>query len=214
MDKNKLKLTFLLLIAALPISLATWYFGTRELEGVSATTNMCVLVIPVLDITSLNLRNGAGTPAYAPFEQLVAGVSPTDYEPRPWQLLYLGAPECDDRCAERLYFLRQLHVRLSKEFERVERVYVQVSDAPGPLPEATAALLAAQQPDMKVVYTGEATLRDLLRGAVAPGSDPISMHYIYVVDPVGNVMLYFTPVNTPEDILSDLDKLLDHSSLG
>ena len=149
MDKNKLKLTFLLLIAALPISLATWYFGTRELEGVSATTNKGVL-----------------------------------------------------------------HVRLSKEFERVERVYVQVSDAPGPLPEATAALLAAQQPDMKVVYTGEATLRDLLRGAVAPGSDPISMHYIYVVDPVGNVMLYFTPVNTPEDILSDLDKLLDHSSLG
>lgn len=214
MDKNKFKLTFLLLIAALPISLATWYFGTRELEGVSTTTNKGVLVIPVLDITTLNLRNGAGALAYMPFEQMVAGVSPADYEPRPWQLLYLGAPECDDRCAERLYFLRQLHVRLSKEFERVERVYVQASDEPGPLPTATAALLTEQQADMKVVYVGETELRDVLKATAAPGADPISMHYIYVVDPVGNVMLYFTPANTPEDILSDLDKLLDHSSLG
>jgi hypothetical protein len=34
------------------------------------------------------------------------------------------------------------------------------------------------------------------------------------VDPLGNVMLYFTPGNTPEEILSDLDTLLDSSSLG
>lgn len=214
MDKNKLKLTFLLLIAALPISLATWYFGTREFAGLSATTNKGVLVRPVLDVTTLELRNGAGEPAYLPFEALVAGVDPEEYDPRPWQLLYLGAPECDDSCAERLYFLRQLHVRLSREFERVERVYVQASDAPGPLPAATAALLAEQQADMKVVYARETALRNLLQATVPAGTDPVSLHYIYVVDPVGNVMLYFTPENTPEEILSDLDTLLDNSSLG
>ncbi len=214
MDKNKLKLTFLLLIAVLPISLATWYFGTREYQGVAATTNKGVLVIPVLDVTTLDLRNGAGASAYQPFDELVAGVSPEDYKPRPWQLLYLGAPECDDSCVERLYFLRQLHVRLSREFDRVERVYVQASDVPGPLPDVTAALMTAQQPDMKVVYAGASALSERLQAPVPVGADPVSEHYIYVVDPVGNVMLYFTPENTPEDILSDLDTLLDNSSLG
>jgi hypothetical protein len=214
MDKNKLKLTFLLLIAALPISLATWQFGVREYQGVSATTNKGLLVIPVLDVTTLNLRNGAGEPAYPSFEERSAGVTPEDYEAPPWQLLYLGAPECDDSCAERLYFLRQLHVRLAREFDRVERVYVQASDQSGPLPPATAALMAEQQADMKVVYAGATALRELLKTTVSGSADPVSEHYIYVVDPLGNVMLYFTPENTPEDILSDLDTLLDNSSLG
>jgi hypothetical protein len=214
MDKNKLKLTFLLLIAVVPISLATWYFNTREYQGSVATGNKGVLVIPVLDVTTLDLRNGLGEPAYLSFEELTAGVSPEDYKPRPWQLLYLGAPECDDSCVERLYFLRQLHVRLSREFDRVQRVYVQASDASGPLPDATATLMAEQQPDMKVVYAGASALRTRLQATVPANADPVTEHYIYVVDPVGNVMLYFTPENTPEDILSDLDTLLDNSSLG
>lgn len=214
MDKNKAKLTFLLLIAALPIGSATWYFGTREYTGLVATTNKGELVIPVLDVTTLDLRNGAGEPAYLPFEELVEGVAPEDYEPRPWQLLYLGAPECDDSCAERLYFLRQLHVRLGREFDRVQRVYVQASDAQGALPAATAAFMAEQQPDMRVVYGRASQLRAVLGATVPAGVDPVAAHYIYVVDPLGNVMMLFTPENKPEDILSDLDTLLDNSSLG
>jgi len=214
MDKNKAKLTFLLLIAALPISSATWYFSTHEYKGLIATRNKGELVTPVIDVTTLDLRNGAGEPAYTPFEQLVEGIDPEDYEPGPWQLLYLGAPECDDTCVERLYFLRQLHVRLGREFDRVQRVYVQASDAAGPLPAATAAFIAEQQPDMRVVYAKASELREKLRATAASGADPLAQHYIYVVDPVGNVMLYFTPDNTPEEILSDLDTLLDNSSLG
>lgn len=214
MDKNKAKLTFLLLIAALPIGSATWYFGTQEYQGLIATTNKGVLVDPVLDVAALDLRNGAGAPAYQSFEERTAGVNPQDYEAPPWQLLYLGAPECDDSCIDRLYFLRQLHVRLGREFDRVQRVYVQVSDASGPLPEATAAFMTEQQPDMKVVYANAATLRSRLAPTVPAGADPLASHFIYVVDPLGNVMMYFTPGNSPDDILSDLDTLLDNSSAG
>lgn len=214
MDKNKAKLTFLLLIAALPIGSATWYFSTHEYTGLIPTSSKGVLLRSVFDVSTLDLRNGAGEPAYLPFEEMVAGVSPEDYEPRPWQLLYLGAPECDDSCQQRLYFLRQLHVRLGREFGRVQRVYVQASDRPGPLPQETATFMAEQQPDMKVVYADAMTLRAQLGNSVPAGVDPLSSHYIYVVDPLGNVMLYFTPENSPEDILSDLDTLLDNSSLG
>jgi hypothetical protein len=214
MDKNKAKLTFLLLIAALPIGSATWYFGTQEYQGLMATTNKGVLINPVIDITALQLRTGAGEPAYQSFEERTVDVAPEDYDAPPWQLLYLGAPECDDSCVDRLYFLRQLHVRLGREFDRIQRVYVQASDVPGPLPENTAALLGEQQPDMKVVYADRTALLNQLRATVPAGVDPLAQHYIYVVDPLGNVMLYFRPENSPEDILSDLDTLLDSSSAG
>jgi len=126
MDTNKLKLTFLLLVAAVPVSLATWVFGIREEHGVSSTTNKGELVIPVIDITRLDLRDEQGQPAYVVFEELVSNVAPKDYQPRPWQLLYLGSAECNSLCEERLYFLRQMHKRLNAEAKRVERVYVQV----------------------------------------------------------------------------------------
>jgi hypothetical protein len=214
MDTTKLKLTFLLLAAALPISLATWVFGIREQQGVSSTTNKGELVIPVIDITRLALRDAEGQPAYVGFEELVSNVDPGDYQPRPWQLLYLGAATCEPQCEEQLYFLRQMHKRLNAEAKRVERVYVQVEASLTPLPQVTRTLLAEQQSDMKVVYATSADLRGVLAATVPASIDPAKLHYIYVVDPLGNVMMYFTPENTPEEMLDDIDNLLDRSSAG
>lgn len=211
MDTNKLKLTFLLLVAAVPISLATWVFGIREEQGVSSTTNKGELVIPVIEITRLDLRDEQGQPAYVAFEEFVSDIDPEDYEPRLWQLLYLGAAECDAVCEERLYFLRQMHKRLNAEAKRVERVYVQVEDTLMQLPEATRALL---QNDMKIVYATSDSLHEVLAPSVPANTDPAKLHYIYVVDPLGNVMMYFTPDNTPDEMLDDIDKLLDRSSIG
>ncbi len=214
MDTTKLKLTFLLLAAALPISLATWVFGVREQQGVSSTTNKGELVIPIIDITRLDLRDEQGQPAYVAFEEFVSNVDPKDYQPRPWQLLYLGAAECEAQCAERLYFLRQMHVRLNAEAKRVERVYVQVEDSLRPLLQTTRTLLAEQQNDMKVAYATAAGLQEVLAASVPENITPANLHYIYVVDPLGNLMMYFTPENTPEEMLDDIDNLLDRSSAG
>jgi hypothetical protein len=214
MDTNKLKLTFLLLAAALPISLATWVYGVREVQGVDSTTNKGELVVPVIDITRLDLRDEHGKPAYIAFEEQVSNVEPKDYEPRPWQLLYLGTAECEVQCEERLYFLRQMHKRLNAEASRVERVYVHVADTLAQLPVLTRTLLTEQQPDMKIVYAASMSLGEVLAPSLPENIDPANLHYIYVVDPLGNVMMYFTPENTPEEMLDDLDNLLDRSSIG
>ena len=214
MDPSKLKLTFLLLVAAVPISLATWVFNMREEQGVSSTTNKGELVIPVIDITRLDLRDAEGQPAHVSFEDFVSTIAVDDYEPRPWQLLYLGTGACEEECAERLYFLRQMHIRLNAEAKRVERVYVQVEDTLAPLLETTRALLAEQQSDMKIAYATAAGLHEVLAPSVPTAIDPAKLHYIYVVDPLGNIMMYFTPDNTPEQMLDDLDNLLDRSSVG
>lgn len=213
MNNSKLKLTLLLSGFLVPLVLATWYFGVTSTSSVGATSNKGTLVSPLLDLPALGLVDEAGAPAYQTFEELTAGVDPDEYDPRPWQLLFLSTADCDAACVERLYFLRQMHIRLNRESERVQRVFVLVDDADAPLSQELRDTFAAQQPDMRIVRGNPASLQSQLKPS-AGERDPVAEHFIYVADPVGNIMLYFTPENTLEDILDDIDKLLDQSSLG
>ena len=212
MNRNKLKLTLLLLAAALPVSLATWVFGVREMNGVTATSNRGQLVIPVMDITELDMRDEQGQPMFVTFEESVADIALEDYEPRPWMLIYLGNENCDKNCDERLYYLRQLHRRLSSESDRVERFYINAGQTE--LDQRTHTMFAEAFPEMKVGKSDSAILMNNLQRTVPENVDPVNSHYIYVADPLGNVMLYFTPENTTEEIFKDIDKLLDQSSVG
>lgn len=212
MNAHKLKLTFLLTISLLPIILATLYFRASMENGVN-TRSGGVLIQPLLELSRLDLSDAEGEQAYLGFDELVAGVDPLEYQPRPWQLLYLSSADCDQSCVERVHFLRQIHLRLGREADRVQRAFVLVDKADRALPESLLEVFASQQPDLRLLRGKP----DWLQQEFAPsaqGRNPVLEHFIYVADPVGNIMLYFTPENTPEDILKDVDKLLDQSSLG
>lgn len=210
---SKLKLTLLLSGFLVPLVLASWYFRITSTTSVSATSNKGVLISPLLDLPMLALVDDSGAPAYQTFEELTAGVDPQDYDPRPWQLLFLATADCDAACVERLYFLRQMHIRLGRESDRVQRVYTLVDGTGSSLSQELLDTFAEQQPDMRIVRGNSESLRSQLAPS-AQGRDPVAEHFIYVADPVGNIMLYFTPENTLEEILDDIDKLLDQSSLG
>lgn len=210
MNKSQIKLAAILFGIFFPVLASTVFFMMKNGTGFGGTTNKGYLISPVLDVTTFGLIDSEGMPAYLPFDEYVAGVDPDEYIPRPWGVVYLGGSRCDEACVERITLLRQLHMRLGPEAARVQRWYLNTDNE---LEPATAALLAADFPQMVVVTTA-AELQSILAVTSVKGQDPVTSHYIYVVDPVGNVMLYFTPENTPEEILSDLDKLLDQSSLG
>jgi hypothetical protein len=212
MDRNKLKLTIILLAITVPITLATLLFQLSVNKRSFGTTSNGSLIIPVLDISELQLVDANGQKAYKSFEEMTVNVSPEDYDPRPWQLLYLGSADCDADCQQRLYFLRQMHIRLGAESGRVQRVYVQTEATP--LTPATTAYLQQEQADMRILHADAARLRAALQRTLTAGDNALTGHYIYVMDPVGNIMLYFTPANDAEQMLDDIDQLLDHSSLG
>jgi cytochrome oxidase Cu insertion factor (SCO1/SenC/PrrC family) len=214
MNRNKLKLTIILLAITVPISLATLLFQLSEGQHNLGTSSNGTLITPVLDVSELHLTDATGNPAFKTFEELTANVSPQDYDPRPWQLLYLGSANCDATCQERLYFIRQLHIRLAGEAKRVQRVYVLSAPAPAQVDADTMAYLLKEQEDMQVVNVDPVHLAAVLKRTIQNEQDPQAEHYLYVMDPVGNIMLYFTPENDAEQILKDIDKLLDHSSLG
>lgn len=209
--KSKLKLTALLLVVALPVTLASVSFRSALEGGFGSTANNGTLISPPADIAVLDMRDEDGSLVFRTFEEEVEGVSPDDYQARPWLMVYVNGSECTVDCQERLHFLRQLHVALGKDIQRVRRYYLHASAAP--ITVENAAYFEAEFPSMGIAYSNADALVGNLRGA---GVD-LSLEtedYVLFVDPVGNVMMYYTREQTPQEIMSDLEHLLKYSSLG
>lgn len=117
-----------------------------------------------------------------------------------WVLVTFDAAACDAYCERKLYFMRQVRRAQGKDLERVARLWV-VTDGGQP----RAALLAAIEGT--VVEPGSAA------DARFPAAGALADH-IYVVDPLGNLMMRYPRDPDPSRMLKDLQRLLKLSGIG
>lgn len=211
--RSKLKLAALLLIAVVPITMATFAFRAAvESGGLFSTVNKGNLILPPLDVTALDMRElETGAMRFLSFEERVAGLDPDDYSPEPWTLVFVNTRACADDCRERVHYLRQMHVRLNREQHRVRRYYLHVGSAM--IAEGDRTFFNDEFPGMGIVV-GQ---RELIQRNLRDGGVDIDLgedNYIFVVDPVGNVMMYYDSSHSTQDIMSDVQRLLQNSSLG
>jgi len=115
-----------------------------------------------------------------------------------WVLVSFDAAACDAYCERKLYLMRQVRTAMHKEAGRVERLWV-LTDAGKP----RAELLSVIEGTLIV------PLADALRGF--PGNPP---DHIYVIDPLGNLMMRFPRDPDPSKLLKDLQRLLRLSQIG
>jgi cytochrome oxidase Cu insertion factor (SCO1/SenC/PrrC family) len=119
-----------------------------------------------------------------------------------WLLLIVDTGACDDYCRRKLFNLRQLRLAQGKNMERIERVWL-IADDVVPLP----AMMADYQGTWVVRAAGSALLKHLpVQGAV--------VDHIYVVDPLGNLVLRYARDADPSMIIKDLTRLLKTSRIG
>jgi hypothetical protein len=116
-----------------------------------------------------------------------------------WILLTATTSEvCDAACNERLVYMRQVRLAQGKESDRIERVWVIARTT------KTEAALIAEHPGLHIVRDMQNALVPALpRGGA---SEPI-----YIVDPLGNLMMRFPADPDPRRILKDMSRLLRHS---
>jgi len=211
--RSKLKLAFLLLIAFVPITLATFAFRAATESGAfTSTVNKGNLISPPADITDLQMLDPGGQPLFRSFEAVVAALeNDDDYQVQPWLMVYVNNGECESACRQRVHLLRQMHITLNKNSPRVRRYYLHAGD--GSLTETTAAHFREEFPSMGIAFGSARDIESNLAAknlALDLGEDD----YVFFVDPVGNVMMYFTSEHSIEEIKSDLERLLKYSSLG
>ena len=113
-----------------------------------------------------------------------------------WVMVTFDGAACDAYCEKKLYYMRQVRRAQGKDQGRVERLWV-ITDAGSPRPELLAAI--------------EGTHRS--RGS--PGEFPGErVQHIYLVDPLGNLMMRFPRDPDPSKMLKDLQRLLKYSRIG
>lgn len=176
-----------------PLLVATWlYFGTSIRP--SGQTHHGNLLDPVRPLP-------AATRWYTPNGDIAA-----DLSDELWTLLQFVPDPCDEACQNDLYRSRQMWLALDRRRVRVQRIAIVANEA-----EARALADIAQEadPNLKLrVVAPDDPLRSFLRDPAHPQGT------FYVIDPIGNWVLWYSPDTDLRDIHTDFKKLLRLSKIG
>lgn len=119
-----------------------------------------------------------------------------------WVLLQLDDSACASACQAKLYSMRQVRLAQGREMERVERVWLILDEAP-----------------LQTLLMREYDGTRMLRAAGSPmlaefGPTKTAREHIYVIDPLGNLMLRFPKNADPRKMYKDIARLLRASRIG
>lgn len=130
-----------------------------------------------------------------------------DFLKHKWTLLYWGAGACSARCRTDLYSTRQVRTALNRDMDRVQRVFIAEGAC------CDMEFLGTEHPDLITVRATPraAPLLDLLPGV---GSSAGAADRVYLIDPLGNLMMSYAPDANPKGMLEDLRRLLGLSHVG
>jgi hypothetical protein len=119
-----------------------------------------------------------------------------------WVFLTVDSGVCDERCRQKLYKMRQVRLTQGKDMDRIERVWLIDDDA-----NPSSALTAEYEGTRIVSARGSALLSRL------PARSSVRDH-IYIVDPLGNLMMRYSSDADPSKMKGDVTKLLRVSRIG
>ena len=183
----------LLIVAAVflvPVAVAfTLYYG--KLWRPASSSSKGELIEPARPLTVTGLRNPDGTPADA---SVLLGK---------WTLLYIGDGRCDAACRTALVFGRQTRLALNNEMTRVQRVFLATGNC------CDTGYFTGEQAGL-VAFDASAPAAAALLAQFPDGRE----HTLFIVDPLGNLMMRHDASHTSKDLLSDLKKLLKLSHIG
>ena len=177
----------MLLIASVffgPLAVATWMYYGGALQP-DGRTNHGILLEPIVNIVDT-----------LPGSQIVA-------QDGFWVLVYMNGGVCGDNCRQSLLTLRQSRLMLGKEMDRLRRVFLHGESSPD------TVFLAAE-------HAGLISLRDSGFFELLHNKKPATLVAggYFLIDPLGNLVMYFEPQTNPADMVEDIKHLLKFSRIG
>ena len=124
-----------------------------------------------------------------------------------WSIVMVDNAGCTSKCQSQAQILRQVHTSLGKEYKRIQRVLIITTD----MAAADLNALKRNNPDLKIVANKES---QTLEFAQQFGSAINNEGKIYLVDPLGNLMMSYTKEHDPKGLRSDMTRLLKNSWAG
>jgi hypothetical protein len=187
---------FVLLLFVAPLAAAFWlYYGSTWRPA--QHTNHGTLITPPVTLPEVALpRPGGAGPTAMANASVLRGK---------WTLLVIGHGEsgCDAPCRETLVYARQTWLSLAQLTPRVQRVLLAGTGC------CDTAYLQHEHAGLIALDAGGPTAAALLADLPEPTAGTI-----FVVDPLGNLMMRYDVRQDPKGLREDLKKLLELSHIG
>lgn len=121
-----------------------------------------------------------------------------------WFMVTVDRGHCAEACQQKLWNMRQVRTATGRERDRIDRVLLLIDEEP------PTTMLLREYEGTRVLRADAAQLRSFLpldAGMALEGP-------IWLIDPLGNLMLRWPPGAEPKGIKRDLDKVLKASRIG
>ena len=186
-DKKQSGRKILLLITVIfvaPIFFAMYMYYSDSNWRPAISANRGQLITPVRIIPDISLTNAADA------NNLYGA----------WSLLVLTTDQCDIVCADTLIRIRQIRLSLGPKMTKVQTLYLpaQHTEIPKNIHE--------EHPALNIIEPQRSENMRAIIGEFTNGE-------VFIVDPLGNLMMRYTPDAPMNDIRKDLGQLLKLSGI-
>ncbi|HOY86651.1 MAG TPA: hypothetical protein PK457_04295 [Methylotenera sp.] len=122
-----------------------------------------------------------------------------------WSIVYVTA-DCQKTCLDKLHDMRQLHVSLYKDMPRAQRVLITT------MQDTTA--IKRDYPDLIVINQPSNQISTLMAEFEVNDESVASSNRLYLVDPLGHLMMSYQPELPLAAVRKDVTRLLRFSWAG
>ena len=196
-NSNRKKLVIIFAWFLIPLVAAfTWYkFLPENYRPTSTTNNGDIL---------------EGIFALEPFsQQTVDGkkYSNVDVE-KVWTLVHMIQSDCDEACSQSLYNTRQMRISMGKDIKRLKRIAIVSALVDSP----SNKKMWASHPDLRVLIATDKGVAAQIKSKITEVE--IEQNSLFLIDPLGNVMMHFSSKLGPKLMKKDIRKLFKLSHIG
>jgi len=196
MDKGKKSFLWLIAVFVAPILLGTLLFFNLERLGFKkGSVNYGTLIQPAFPAQIHDLMQADKKAAR---ENTLA---------KKWTLLYIEKNNCDSFCQERLLLIKRIRLLMNEQMRRVRTVFVSN-------PTVSRSISTKDNPDLVLATIAQAPSTST-SSVFLKQFPQLTKKPIYLLDPLGNLMMYYPQVKpNAKKMIKDLKKLLKYSHLG
>jgi hypothetical protein len=189
---SRAMIVLIALTSAVPFGLA-WYYA-RHPELIEKTSNYGTLILPARQLEPVQLVTDTANPEAA-LGQIKGR----------WLLLQVASGNCAASCIEALHKTHQAWLMLNKEMPRVQRLLLAS-------PESQVRAIPEVASDDALLITGlTLPVQQALTSAIGK---PPGEGALILLDPLGNLVLWYDTGFDPYKLVKDLKHLLKASQIG